>query len=146
MNKEEVNIKVIQSADRFGYSNKQQFFQLEKILIGCEPQVVFEGLINVFKVNAINSDVRQELAGRLLYRLNPEAVFDLCTEVKACLSCFDLSVEHLPFYFVKQFSIDEVTKVCREIKLSSLTERENEALGTMEFWLKNYDEWKAKNG
>ncbi|MBU2707955.1 hypothetical protein KCM76_18310 [Zooshikella marina] len=140
----EVKDKVINCADRFGYSNSQQISQLEHVFSNCDPQEVFQGLVEVFKEDSNNLSVRQELAGRLLFRTSPKARFDLYTEIKDCLLYFDLSVEHLPFYFVEQCGLDAVKDALKRFQHDSLTEREKESLDSIEFWLGNYEKWKEQ--
>ena len=144
-NRQIIKQKVIESADKYGFNNKQQINQLHRVLLKCEEQEVFAGLIEVFKEDNGNACNRQEVAGRLLFTLNPTAKFDLDKEITSCLAYFDLSIEHLPFYFVKQFGLKEVSKVIEGVSKNTLTDREKESLATFRFWLKNYAEWTETN-
>lgn len=141
----DVRSRIIYSADKFGYRNQQQLRQLISMLNKYDSQFVFEGLISFFKETHDMSSVRQELAGRLLYSINPKADFDLYNEIKGCLSYFDLSVEHLPFYFVEQCGFKNVQLVLESFSLDLFSDRENKSLSTMKFWIKNYDEWKLEH-
>ena len=144
MNYQGIKEKLIRIADRFGYNNSQETDLLVRIYSKCDQQNVFEGLISLFKEEHLNSSVRQELAGRLLFSINPVAKFDLYFEIKECLPHFDLSVEHLPFYFVEQCGFQKVEKVLNCFSINSLSEREKESLLTMQFWLSNYEKWKEQ--
>lgn len=144
MNAYKVKEKLKTIADRFGYNNVQQTTQLEYVFQHYDTQDVFEGLIGLFKEDHSNSSVRQELAGRLLFSMNLKASFDLHSEIKECLMYFDLSVEHLPFYFVEQCGLKIVEEVLESFKFEILSEKEEESLSTMKFWLTNYEKWKKE--
>ncbi|WDE06522.1 hypothetical protein SG34_006270 [Thalassomonas viridans] len=144
--RKKIKEKVISSSDKYGFNNKQQESQLLRILVGCKAQEVYEGLIAIFMEEHENSPIRQEFAGRLLYQINPEAEFDIKNELKKCLPYFDRSVEHMPFYFVKQCGIAEVMRVVETYQKHNLSDRENESLRTIKFWLNNYEGWIERTG
>lgn len=133
--------KVITSADKYGYSNLQQWKQLLFSIQKCEDQDIFEGLARCFTTTNENNSIRQELAGRLLYELKPKAIFELENILAASLDYFDLSVEHYLFYFVEYLGMEKVTKSIAAIDRKILTESKLRSLQTMEYWLKNYANW-----
>jgi hypothetical protein len=145
MDKNEIKAKVVSCAEKYGYNNKQQIKQLERVLLKCDPQETFESLVEIFKESGDDTGSRQELAGRLLFRVKPNAQFDLHTEIEECLLHFDLSVEQLPFYFVERCGFQVVTDVLDDFHRHALSKREIESLETLIFWVRSYKSWKEQN-
>jgi len=137
--------KVATSADKYGYSNPQQWKQLVFAIKKSEEQQVYEALVKFFTTENANNPIRQELAGRLLYELKPQANIQIEAVIKLSLENYDLSVEHYLFYFVERLGIEEVKRTIATINRKKLSETEINSLETMEFWLKNYDGWAKQN-
>jgi hypothetical protein len=64
MDREQIYQRIIESADRFGPNNPQQFQLFGSMLAKCNPEEVFWGLTLVFQRSIAYN--HQELAGRLL--------------------------------------------------------------------------------
>jgi hypothetical protein len=136
---------IIRSADKFGYYNKQQFEFLENRCRQLDDQVVFNELISIFVEEPDVKGYRQELVGRLLYKVLPIANYDLNNMLKSALQNFDPSIEHFIYYFVEVNGINAVNNVLKNIEKVNLSEVENNSLMTMKFWVRNYERWKLDN-
>lgn len=130
--------KVTVSADKYGHRNPQQFKQLTFCIAQSAPQDAYDGLIRIFTEASSNASNRQELAGRLLFKVNPTAQFDVKRILEASLEFYDLSVEELPFYLVSQAGLEKVIDEADKISETQLTERQTRALNTIKYWLRNY--------
>ena len=142
----QISNKVIRSADRFGPSNTQQLKQLNFSLSKCEPQEVFDGLIQIFTNAHPNFVARQSLAGYLLFEIKPQANFDIKNTLIKILPFYELSVEELPYYLVSQLSLEIVKEEVNNIEIEQLSNKEKRALDTINYWLRNYEQFSKKNG
>lgn len=129
------------SADKYGLNNqqsKQLTFAIEK----SHEQEIVNALFSFFTTEQVNTSDRQKLAGSLLYKLKPQAEFDLKNVSLKSLKYYNLSVEELPYYIVEakglNFTISEVNK----IETDSLSSIEKRSLDTIKFWLRNYEQFK----
>ena len=138
-NSQHIFEKVSVSADRFGFHNKQQLKQLNFVLAKCDPQNVYDGLIQFFLEKHYNNSDRQELAGKLLYSVSPDAHFDFKQTIKASLIHWDVSVEEFPYYFVEKLGLQNVCTLLDEINSLKLSKDEFIALDTIQYWVKNYE-------
>ena len=133
----EVTSLVVESAARFGDRNPQQFSQLASRFQKVPQQELAQGLLQVFtEGNAPpEGSAAQELAGRLLVALQPEAVLDLRAVLSAALSHYELSVEQFPQYLGSRVGADQVLKELEALAGSDLSAQERRSLETMRFWL-----------
>ena len=136
MNRNEIGDKVLEVADRFGSRNRQQLVQLEKRFREYSPEELFYGLYKVFLLDGENYFERQQLAGRLLYKIRPKLHLDLRKIVWQCLETYNPSVEELPWYLASLCKKERVVLVLAELKNGTLTEKESISIKTFEFWLK----------
>ncbi|CAN7557025.1 hypothetical protein [Variovorax paradoxus] len=138
MKRDEVLTTVLQSADRFGADNPQQFAFLRSRLSRCPSDEVFAGLFAVFVERAPKElrSPRQELAGRLLDTAEATVAFDLVECIRASLPIYDLSVEQLPRYFGRVFGKQAAINALVFIEsIDDLNETEAAAARTMRWWL-----------
>ena len=133
----EVTAIVTESASRFGDRDPQQFKQLTARLREESSQEVARGLLDVFTAGAAPpaGSSAQELAGRLLAEIVPEADFDLASVVHASLARYELSVEQFPQYLRSVFGAGPVLSVLQQLESQPLAERERRSLNTLRFWL-----------
>ncbi|WLQ15163.1 hypothetical protein O5O45_04360 [Hahella aquimaris] len=135
MNQDEIRQLIIQSADTRGFTDRLLIKELRAQLAPCAPSELFEGLYSLFLSDESNYRDRQELAGRLLYKLYPRLRLDLRRVIKDCLATYYISVEQLPQYLVLLCGIERVVMVVNELAATELTERERISLNVFKFWL-----------
>ena len=145
-NSDKIFQSVTESADKYGAHNPQQEKQLLFVLKKCEGQEIYRGLINVFLEKHNNFSQRQELAGKLLYNLSPDTDKNYEKDIISCLGNYELSVEQLPYFFIKKIGKNGFEKLVNKIQVKELSEKEKEALETMKYWSRNYEQFKGKNG
>ncbi|MDG9667574.1 hypothetical protein ONV78_07520 [Hahella sp. CR1] len=135
MNQDEIRQLIIQSADARGYTNRLLIKELRSQLTPCDPSELFNGLYSLFLSDDSNYKNRQELAGRLLYKLYPRLHLDLRRVIKDCLATYYICVQELPLYLVLLCGIERVVMVVNELAATELTERERISLDVFKFWL-----------
>lgn len=138
MKREDIFRAVLDSADRFGADNPQQFALWQSRLARCESAEVFEGLFRVFVecVPGAAQFPRQKLAGRLLAAMAPFSEFDLARCVQAALPNYNLSVEQLPQFFAQAHGRQAVIDVLIATEAAGdLEEPEETSARTMRWWL-----------
>jgi len=133
----EITVLVTESASRFGDRNPQQFKLLASRIAKAAPREVVRGLLDVFTAGAVppSGSQAQELAGRLLVELSPQADFELAPVLRASLARYELSVEQFPQYLSSLFGRDQVLSVLQQLEAEPLSEQERRSLGTLRFWL-----------
>lgn len=137
MNRQDVYRKVTTIADKYGSRNSQQLKQLEFILRKIDDNELFHGCYPIFCEHHDNFVARQELAGVMLHRIMPKADFELEQVIRSCLPTYELSVEELPWYLSDLFDLAEINAIIDKISVGRLDERENKALETLKYWLRN---------
>jgi len=142
-NSDKIFQSVTESADKYGAHNPQQEKQLLFVLKKCEGQEIYRGLINVFLEKHNNISQRQELAGKLLYSLAPDTDKNYKNDIISCLGNYELSVEQLPYFFIKKLGKNGFEELINKIQVKELSEREKEALETMKYWSRNYEQFKG---
>ena len=133
----EIATLVTRSASRFGDRNRQQYEQLSARLGKVPSAQVAEGLLQVFTHGAKPPEgtAAQELAGKLLVELHPEAEVSLRPVLRSSLARYELSVEQFPQFLRSVFGVEQVLLALQEIELEPLSEEERRAVRTMRFWL-----------
>jgi hypothetical protein len=137
VDREAVYSRVVEVAERFGANNPQELKLLSSQLSKCEAVEVLEGLLLVFtRSEAAESNYRkQELAGRMLEKLNPKAPISLSPTLRAILPAYNLSIEQVPQYLAGRCGKETVL---RELVLRESQEGDLKAKGaarTMRWWL-----------
>jgi len=137
MNREEIYQKIVESADRFGAGNPQQFKLFGSQLAKCSHEEIFWALIAVFTSAhpAEKLFQRQELAGRLLAKMKPSYRFALESTIRNTLPNYNLSIEQLPKHFVAIYGLPTVIAALQKIETESLPDRDLASLRTMRWWL-----------
>jgi len=100
-------------------------------------EVVFDALYGVFldKSRGERHFSDQEIAGKMLFELQPKIDRELKPLVRDCLENWNLSVEELPFYFRDVFGKESLELVVNQIETSEvLTEYESRAIKTIRWW------------
>ena len=141
-NTDKIIEKVKDSADRYGLNNPQQSKQLAFAIGKSDGQEIANALFSFFTIEQINTSDRQELAGSLLYKLKPQAEFDLKSIILKSLKYYDPSVEELPYYMVEAKGLDFTVSEINKIETSFLSSIEKRSLDTVKYWLRNYEQFK----
>jgi hypothetical protein len=79
-------------------------------------------------------------AALLLWRLNPLCPLSCRQAVEEMLTDWDVSIEEVPFYLAEQFGVAQVRTTVSELRSSHTGKNEITLLGTIEYWLRCYDE------
>lgn len=135
----EITALVTERASRFGWHNPQQFSQLRLRLGKAPPVEVAGGLLQIFThgLAAPEGSGGQELAGRLLVALRPEADFNLQLVLRSALPRYELSVEQFPEYLCLRFGKEPVLAALSTLEAEPLSSQEGRALDTLRFWVRN---------
>jgi len=96
---------------------------------------LFHGLYTVFLCNDDDYFNRQQLTGRMLFKIRPGLRLDLVQIIKNCLFTYNLSIEEQPFYLRGMCGIERVKLAISEVEEISLFEQEKIILNTFKFWL-----------
>lgn len=138
MNRDQILGLIKSRAIKFGYANPQQIDFLYSRLKKFDQNEVLHGLIMIFTrgESSLRDSAAQELAGKLLTKLQIKGDIDLCETLTYSLSQYELSVEEFPCYLAGLFGLEQVRSALNEIAKTKLTETELRALNTMRFWLK----------
>lgn len=138
MNSDNIAALIRSRAREFGFSNPQQVDFLYSRLKKLDQNEVFHGLIMIFThgENSSRNFAAQEIAGKLLTKLQIKGDIDLYKTLTCSLCRYELSVEEFPCYLAGLFGLEKVRTVLNEIAKTKLTETELRALNTMRFWLK----------
>ncbi|WP_124543968.1 hypothetical protein [Piscinibacter terrae] len=137
MDREDIYRRVIEVAERFGPGNPQEVKLLSSQLTKCEPAEVFAGLLLVFSrsVPTEANYPKQELAGRMLERLNPKASIDVAQTLRAVLPSYNLSIEQVPQYLAARCGKDRVVRELLLFESEEHEPRSKAAAKTMRWWL-----------
>ncbi|GAB1266626.1 hypothetical protein [Aurantivibrio infirmus] len=133
--------KIRDSADKYGDSNPQQMKQL---LFGCEKaseRELFFGVFSFYYDPELqeNSFARQEVAGKILFKLKPACPVELDGFIYAIPKYWNLSIEEVPWYLCKVFGKNEVEAFLKEL-IPSVNDGElQRSFKTLLFWVKNYN-------
>lgn len=136
MDREEIYDLVIDIADRKGSTDAQMLKHLKQKLEKLPVEELFYGLYKVFLSNEKDYFNRQQLAGKMLFKIRPSLRFDLPKVIKDCLSTYNLSIEELPFYLRDLCGIERVKLAISQVEDMPLNESEKNSLETFKFWLK----------
>jgi hypothetical protein len=137
MDREEICRRVIEIADRFGPDRPQEVKLLSSQLSRCQPVEVLAGLMLVFsrsEPRAANYR-KQELAGRMLEKLNPKAPVDLPSTLRQVLPAYNVSIEQVPQYLAGRCGRDSVLQELRLFEAEDNDARSKAAAKTMRWWL-----------
>lgn len=145
MSSTQISKKVIEVADRYGSNNPQQLKQLLSKLKRLDPEEVFEGLFAVLCVGNDNDFQRQQLAGALLFFLQPRVNLDIAERIYMTLSSWNRSVEEWPWYLVDVFGKDSVIKATELVASRTLSARQQERLTTIRWWTNRYQSKSQKD-
>lgn len=137
MDREQIFQRVVESAERFGPRNPQEFRLLESQLSKCSAEEIFYGLLFVFSRSEVGvpNFSRQELAGRLLEKLNPNYKFELSTALRSVIEAFNPSVEQLPMHFARVYGKEKLLNELSYIEREPTTERAQVGIETIRWWL-----------
>jgi hypothetical protein len=137
MDREDIYRRVVEVAERFGPGNPQELKQLSSQLRKLPPTEVLAGLLLVFTRSEANESnyPKQELAGRMLEKLNPKAPIDLFETIRSLLPGYNPSIEQVPQYLAGQFGKDAVIKELTFIESEEGDSRASASAKTMRWWL-----------
>ena len=135
MTEEEIYSLVIDIADRKGSTDQQMLKHLKQKLEKQLPDDLFNGLYRVFLSSEGDYFNRQQLAGKMLYKIRPRLHVELVAIIKSCLDTYNLSIEELPFYLKELCGIDRLKAAMAEIEAMPLNKNEQTSLDTFKFWL-----------
>jgi hypothetical protein len=137
MDREDVYRRVTETAERFGAGNPQQLKLLCSQFSAAPPDELLAGLLLVVSRcdPAAPSYQLQELAGRILAALRPEAKVDLARCLREILPSYNASIEQIPKYLEDRCGKQLVLKELRLIESESLQNRAAASSRTMRWWL-----------
>jgi hypothetical protein len=137
MDREDICRRVVEIAERFGPDRPQEVKLLSSQLTKCHPAEVLAGLMLVFTRSEPRSANyrKQELAGRMLEKLNPKASIDLPSTLRQVLPAYNVSIEQVPQYFAGRFGKDSVIQELRLFEAGDNDPRSKAAAKTMRWWL-----------
>jgi len=140
--RQQITEKVCKSADKYGFSNPQQLKQLAFSCEKSEDREVFFGLFPFFYDPNLQENFfsRQELAGKILYKVKSECPLDIDGALYAAPGQWEVSVEELPWYFCSKFGRDKVQQFITELMPDIVDDRLREKYKTMLFWVEMYGE------
>ena len=78
----------------------------------------------------------------MLYKLKPQAEFDLQDIILKSLKYYDVSIEELPYYMVEAKGLDFTICEVNKIVTDSMSSTEKRSLDTIKYWLRNYAQFK----
>ncbi|WMS89017.1 hypothetical protein [Pleionea litopenaei] len=87
-----------------------------------------------------NFFARQELAGKILYRVMPKCPLNIDGALYATPGLLEVSVKELPWYFCANFGKDQVRDFITDLISELGNEKLTEKYKTMLFWVKMYGE------
>lgn len=139
-NREAITEKIKISSDRFGYNNPQQ---LKQLIFACKKSSdseLFFGLFSFFFDPSLqeNFENRQELAGTILFELNPSCPLELEGVIYAIPKHWGVSVEEIPWYLCNQFGKEIVISFLEDLIPDVSDSELQESFETMLFWAKRY--------
>ena len=140
MDRQTIIEKIRNSADSYGSSNPQQIKQLTSSCKNVSARETFFGLFSFFYDPALqeNAYQRQQLAGKILFKVAPECPLELDGVIYAAPKYWDLSIEELPWYICKVFGKYKVQKFLEEL-LPNVEEGEiKQSFKTLLFWVNGY--------
>lgn len=135
MNQEEIYCLVVDTAEHKGSIDGQMLRNLKRQLEVQSPAELFNGLYRVFLSQEGDYFNRQQLAGKMLFKIRPRVYFDLVKVIKDSLDTYNLSVEEWPFYLRDLCGLGRVKGAISQIEVMPLTEKEKASLDTFKFWL-----------
>jgi len=132
MNREDVYNRVLEISEHFGPDRSQ-----ELRLLSSQLTKLNAGLLLVFsRSEPANANYRkQELAGRMLEKLNPKATIELSSVLRQVLPAYNVSIEQVPQYLAGRCGRDSVLRVLKLFEIEDLDSRSKAAAKTMRWWL-----------
>ena len=130
---------MVETADRFGSGNPQQLKLLSSQFAVAQAEEVVAGLFLVFSRSDPTSPTfqRQELAGRILGKLNPKVAVDLRQRLREVLPAYNPSIEQVPQYLESRCGRPAVLEELRRIEAEQPGSRTAASARTMRWWLKD---------
>ena len=141
MDRHSIIVKIQESADKYGASNKQQIEQLSWVFKKATDRELFFGLFSFFYDTDIqeNSYQRQQLAGTMLFQISPKCPLELDGAIFASTSQWDKSIKELPWYFCKAFGKSNVQAFLEEL-LPNIEECEiKESTKSLLVWVNDFE-------
>jgi len=137
MDREDVCRRVTEVAERFGCGNPQENKQLSSQLAKGQPAEVLAGLLLVFSrsVPTASNYRKQELAGRMLEKVKPNAPVELAATLRAVLPAYNPSVEQVPQYLAGRFGKEAVIQELVRLEAEEHDPRSKAGAKTMRWWL-----------
>ena len=117
MDRHSIIVKIQESADKYGVSNKQEIENLTWAFKMATDRELFFGLFSFFYDPDLqeNSHQRQLLAGTMLFQISPKCPLKMDGAIYASPSNWDKSVKELPWYFCKAFGKSNVQAFLEEL-------------------------------
>jgi hypothetical protein len=125
-----------------GCDPQQRRYLLSRLAEMAEKEVV-PGLLSVFHQcsdpESPQAIQEQELAGYLLLQGEHSCPLPLQDALLMLLDGWNVSVEEVPWYLVREFGQDAVRSCISSLLESHVTERHQRALRTLYFWVRNFE-------
>ncbi len=116
-------------------NHRQQFRHFIVKLEREDDEVILKAMMPLFFEGY--DYIIQHMAGGFLWKIKPDYKRDLYRDIKSSLAHWDYSVEELPIYLAETCGYVEVKTVLEQLEKTQLTEREERALTTYNYWLKS---------
>ncbi|QNE39707.1 hypothetical protein F1C16_09145 [Hymenobacter sp. NBH84] len=130
----DVKHEILLSSDKSKEFGDLRIRQLIHILSEVEPEVIVEGVVQIFE-NGGRTDrysQEQEFAGKILETINPKSCKDLKEVLLRVLKNWDKSVEQLPFWLRDNYGIGKLEETFAKLDLNEI---EAGKLNTIRWWL-----------
>ena len=139
-NRTTITEKIKASSDRFGSINPQQLKQLKFACKNSKGSELFFGLFPFFFDPDLqeNSDHRQQLAGTILFELNPSCPLELEGVLFAIPKYWNVSIEEIIWYMCNQFGHEVVKSFLESLILDVSDSKLLDSFKTMLFWVRRY--------
>ena len=139
-NRHKIIEKLKVAADRYGSDNPQQLKQLTFSCNNSPEEEVFFGLFSFFYDESLqkNKFERQQLSGRVLFKVLPSPSLALDGSVYAAAKIWDYSVEELPWYWCKAYGKEKVIEFLKELLPDCADDEMKKSFKTMLFWCERY--------
>ena len=137
MDREDIYRRLVEIAERYGAGNPQQLKLLRSEFEKSRPDEVLAGILLVFSRSEPTEGnyQKQELAGRMLERLNPAAPLDLAQALRDVLPAYNPSIEQVPQYLAGRCGKEAVIQELLRFESHEQGSRASGCAKTMRWWL-----------
>jgi hypothetical protein len=139
----DVAAEVVSRAQRYGSSNPQQQEFLLRALAKLSKETVVPELLSIFARSSDPESAeaiqQQELAGYLLWHGQHSCPVPLRDALVMLLEGWNVSIEEVPWFLVREYGGAAVRDCIAELSEVYTSERNRRILGTLDYWVRNYE-------